>query len=62
MKKAIMTVLLALAIVLLGPSVRQLVQEAAQGMRQEAAPAVQQEPLFVQTEHVASDEIGVTLY
>ena len=49
MKKAIMTVLLALAIVLLGPSVRQLVQEAAQGMRQEAAPAVQQEPLFVQT-------------
>ena len=63
MKKAIMTVLLAMAIVLLGPSVRQLVQEAAQSMRQEeAAPAVLQEPLFAQTEHVASDEIEVTLY
>lgn len=50
MKKAIMTILLALAIVLCGPALHQLLQEAIQGMRQEeAAPAVQQEPLFTQT-------------
>ena len=61
MKKAIMAILLALAIVLLTPVLARRLSEWRQAA-QESAPVERQEPLFTQRTQSASDELEVTLY
>ena len=61
MKKAIMAILLALAIVLLTPVLARRLSEWRQAA-QESASVERQEPLFTQRTQSASDELEVTLY
>ena len=63
MKKALAAPVLALALVLLGPILTQSLRALRQSPGAETGEAaVPQEPLFVQSGPVASDEMEVTLY